>query len=150
MNQSALQSYQVQQVMTASPAKLVAMLCDKAVACLGEAGAAIARGDVEARHNANRKAIDIIAHLWGTLDLDQGGEVAANLNSLYDFMMRRLGDVDMKNDRAAATEVIGLLDPLRKAWHQLAATQVSGQTAPAESLAISRDPASPGTVTISA
>ena len=41
MNQSALQSYQVQQIMTASPAKLVALLYDKAISSLGEAIAAV-------------------------------------------------------------------------------------------------------------
>lgn len=120
MSQAALQSYQTQQIMTASPAKLVAMLIDKAIASLNEASAAIERGDTTCRHNANRKAIDIVAHLWGTLDLDRGGEIAANLDRLYAFMMRRLGDVDIRNDAQAARDVIKLLDPLRKSWHELA------------------------------
>lgn len=121
MNQSALQSYQVQQIMTASPAKLVALLYDKAISSLSEAAAAIERGDIAARHNANRRAIDIVAQLWSTLDLERGGEIAANLDRLYDFAMRRLADVDMKNDAQAAHDVIGLLDPLRRSWHELAA-----------------------------
>ena len=121
MTQTAVQSYQTQQIMTASPAKLVALLYDKAVASLNEAAGAIARGDIEARHNANRKAIDIVAHLWGTLDLERGGEIAANLDALYSFMMRRLGEVDSKNDAQAAEDVIRLIEPLRKSWHALAA-----------------------------
>lgn len=154
MTQAVLQKYQTQQIMSASPAKLVAMLIDKAIACLTEAGAAIERGDIAGRHNANRKAIDIVAHLWGTLDLDRGGEIAANLDRLYAFMMRRLGDVDMKNDAQAARDVIGLLDPLRKSWHELA-SQPAGQAAPAPSAAAGTDvPAAPEgpvpTLTISA
>jgi len=114
--------------MTASPAMLVAMLLDKAIAALNEASAAIDRGDIAGRHNANRKAIDIVAHLWGTLDLDRGGEIAANLDRLYAFMMRRLGDIDIKNEAQAAHDVIKLLDPLRKSWHELA-SRPAGQTA---------------------
>ena len=41
MTQAVLQKYQTQQIMSASPAKLVAMLIDKAVACLSEASAAM-------------------------------------------------------------------------------------------------------------
>ena len=110
----------------------------------------LGRGDIGGRHKANCKAIDIVSHLWSTLDLEQGGEIAANLHKLYDFILRRLADVDMKNDAAAAREVVGLLEPLRRAWHQLAEAQPSGQAVPPESLAISADNGAQGTVTISA
>ena len=106
--------------MTASPARLVVLLHDKAISSLGEAAAAIERGDIHARHTANRKAIDIVAHLWSTLDLERGGEIAANLNQIYGYMMGRLGEVDMKNDAQAAREVMGLLGPLRRSWRELA------------------------------
>lgn len=160
MNSAALQSYQTQQIMTASPAKLVALLYDKAITSLNEVVKAIERGDIAGRHNANRKAIDIVAHLWSTLDLDRGGEIAANLNQLYGFILRRLGDVDIRNDARAAHEVIGLLDPLRQSWRQLAA-QSSGQptagqpaaparsTAPAETATAGPEGSAP-TLTLSA
>lgn len=125
MNQSALQTYLTQQVMSASPAKLVAMLHDKAISSLQEAVAAIEAGDIQARHNANRRAIDIVAHLWGTLDLEQGGQIADNLHRIYDYMMRRLSAVDFKNEAQAAREVIALLDPLRKSWHELAKAETA-------------------------
>jgi flagellar protein FliS len=128
VSQSALHHYLTQQIMSASPAKLVAMLHDKAITSLQEAVAAIELGDVQARHDANRKAIDVIAHLWGTLDLEQGGEIAANLGRIYDYMMRRLADVDFKQDREAAREVIALLDPLRKSWYELAETEPATET----------------------
>ena len=122
----------MQQIMTASPARLVVLLHDKTISLLAEAAAAIERGDVGARHTANRKAIDIVAHLWSTLDLERGGEIAANLNQIYGYMMRRLGEVDMKNDARAAREVMGLLDPLRRSWRELAEGEGTGAaTAPA-------------------
>jgi flagellar protein FliS len=137
VNRSALQNYLTQQVMSASPAKLVAMLHDKAISSLQEAVAAIEKGDIQARHNANCKAIDVVAHLWGTLDLEQGGQIAENLYQIYDYMIRRLADVDFKNDPEAAREVIALLDPLRKSWYELTKTEAApeapgaGETPPA-------------------
>ena len=52
--------------------------------------------------------------------MERGGDVAANLNQLYGFMLKRLLTVDMENNAEAAREVIRLLDPLRKSWHQMA------------------------------
>ncbi len=131
MSQSAFRKYLTQQIMSASAARLVAMLHDKAITSLQEAVAAIEEGDVQARHNANRKAIDVIAHLWSTLDLEQGGEIAANLGRIYDYMIRRLADVDFKQDPEAAREVIALLDPLRKSWYELTEIDVAMETSAA-------------------
>ena len=119
MNASA-RTYQTQQVMTASPAKLVAMLYEKAIVSLREAIHAIEKGDIQARFNANKRAGDIITHLWTTLDTERGGEIAANLSRLYSFMLSRLTFVDVRNDPEPAREVIGLLEPLRDSWNQLA------------------------------
>jgi flagellar protein FliS len=106
--------------MTASPAKLVAMLYDKAIVSLREAIRAIEAGDVQTRFNANKRAGDIIAHLATTLDIERGGEIAANLARLYNFMLSRLVFVDVRNDPEPAREVIALLEPLRESWNQLA------------------------------
>ncbi|HWA44897.1 MAG TPA: flagellar export chaperone FliS, partial [Hypericibacter adhaerens] len=77
------------------------------------------RGDIQARWNANQRASNIIETLWRTLDLEKGGEIAANLDKLYGFMLDRLTQVDLKNDPAPAREVATLLEPLRRSWHEL-------------------------------
>ncbi len=120
MSRTVLQSYGTQQVMTSSPSKLIALLYDKAIVSLKEAVQAIEDGQIERRWKANTKAIEIITHLANTLDHEGGGEIASNLDRLYEFMLQRLLNVDLKNDAQAATEVIKLLQPLRDSWHQLA------------------------------
>jgi flagellar protein FliS len=52
--------------------------------------------------------------------MDQGGEIAANLERLYTHCMIRLIDVDRHNSADAANEVIRLLTPLRDSWAALA------------------------------
>ena len=108
MDKHVSQTYLTQQIMTASPAKLVAMLYDRAISLLGEAIAAIEAGDVERRWKATGKATEVISHLWETLDMEQGGEVAANLSQLYGYIFRVLPKIDLDNDPKAAREVIGL------------------------------------------
>ena len=114
-------TYQTQQIMTASPVMLVAMLYDKAIQSLKKAVIAIDAGDVQARWNASNRAFEIIQHLQRTLDRERGGDVVANLDALYGHMLRFLPEVNMKNDQKAAKDVIGLLEPLRDSWRQAAA-----------------------------
>lgn len=118
--QNNVRKYLVQQVMTASPAKLVFMLYDKAIASLREAMMAIEAGDIEARWRANNRATEIISHLWTTLDMENGCEIAENLDRLFPFIMRQLTQIDLQNDPAPAKEVIAILEPLRDSWRDLA------------------------------
>lgn len=115
-----LETYGTQQVMTADPVTLVSMLYDKAVLSLKAAVQAIHRNEIEARWQNNNKAVEIINHLFMTLDLEKGGEIASNLEALYAYMLQRLLDVDLKNDARAAQEVIDLLEPVRASWRELA------------------------------
>jgi len=125
-----ISKYLNQQVMTASPARLVSMLYDKAISSLKEAIAAIEAGEIEARWKANAKALEIISHMWSTLDIEKGGEIAQNLSDLFSFMLQRLPEVDFKNDPEPAREVIVLLEPLRDAWRELARKEQGGGTPP--------------------
>lgn len=120
MTRRALKTYGTQQVMTASPVELVALLYDKAIVSLREAIQAIEAEDVNGRWKANNKATEIVTHLANTLDHQSGGEVAQNLERLYRYMLDRLFEVDMKNSAQAAADVIGLMEPLRDSWRQLA------------------------------
>lgn len=120
MKRSAAEVYKTQAIMTAPPAKLVAMCYDRAIGALRDAIRAIEAGDIQSRCDNATRAANIIAHLWGTLDMKQGGEIAENLSNIYGFAMRRLPDVNMRNDASAAEDVISLLLPLSQSWNELA------------------------------
>ena len=122
-----LQTYQTEQIMTSDPAMLVAMLYDKTVFCLKAAVQAIHSHDIETRWRNNHRAQEIITHLFRTLDLEKGGEVASNLDALYGYMLLRLPEVDANNDARVAEEVIELLEPLRASWNELARSSTNFQ-----------------------
>ena len=121
-------TYRDQNILTASPARLVAMLYEAAITALRRAIKAIEAGDVKARWRANKRAVEIIEHLLVTLDTDKGGSIAGDLERLYPFMIRHLINVDLRNDPAPAHEVIGLLEPLLESWRRLDRQAPAGAT----------------------
>ena len=130
------QTCQTEQIMTGDPATLVAMLYDKAVFCLKAAVQAIHSDEIETRWKNNHRAQEIINHLFRTLDLEKGGEIASNLEALYGYMLVRLPEVDVNNDARVAEEVIELLEPLRASWNELAESSADFQMDPREVAAI--------------
>jgi len=137
---NAATSYLSQQVLSASPARLVFMLYERAISSLHEAVAAIDAGQIEARWRANKRATEIVTPMWTTLDCERGGEIAANLHRLFAYMLRRMPDIDIKNDRNTATEVIQLLQPLRDAWRDLSNAPVTPMEPPARTKALAPKP----------
>ena len=64
--------------------------------------------------------MEIIGQMAMALDMEQGGEIASTLDQLYRFMLFRLPQVDLTNDPKPALDVINLIEPLRRSWHELA------------------------------
>jgi len=107
-------------VTSASPHKLIVMLYDGALVALLGAKTNIAAGNIAAKGSAISKAISIIDNgLRASLDKNAGGEIAANLDALYDYMSRRLLHANLKNDVTIIDEVHGLLNDLRGAWVEI-------------------------------
>ena len=101
-------------VMDATPHKLTAMLLGGAVDRVNAARGAIEKGDVARRGEMLGKTISILAQLQADLDMDQGGEIAQNLEALYDYMIRGLVDANRENGepmqvRDVAEVVVGAL-----------------------------------------
>lgn len=138
----AYKLYAQQQVMTASPAKLVFMAYEHIITSLNEAIKAIEEKDIERRWKANNKACDIIGYLWSTLDMEGGGEIAVNLDRLFAYVMSKLPQVDFKNDPQPAIDAIKLMEPLRNAWKELSEKMSESQLAEAVATARGNQPAS--------
>jgi len=100
----------------ATPHQLIMMLYDGALESLMTATGCIERKDFAGKGVALGKAITIIGGLQGFLDLEKGGDVAKNLDRLYDYMGVRLYDATMKNDVTIVNEVVGLLKTVREGW----------------------------------
>ncbi len=121
--------YQTNQVSTATPEQLLIMLYDGAIRFANQAKDAIDQKDPEDRNYYVNKTLAIIYEFSATLNHEVGGQIAADLASLYDFMVRQLNRANIKNDAASLDTVIGLLTDLRETWRQ--AIELNNRTRPA-------------------
>ncbi|MDI3280271.1 MAG: flagellar export chaperone FliS [Bacillota bacterium] len=104
------------QVQTATPEMLITMLYDGALRFLRQARAQIAGGKMSEANASLVRAEEIIAELNGCLDMERGGEIAANLRLLYDYLLRRLVEANVKKDPQIVEEVARFIGELREVW----------------------------------
>lgn len=133
---SPYEVYQRTQVDTASPAKLVVMLYDGAIRFLRQGQSAMQRGDREGQHQCLVRAQRIIAELASSLDMEAGGEIAANLMALYQFMHEQLVLANLQDDVNKVQKVREMLESLREAWAQV---EVAVREAPAQTADAGRE-----------
>jgi flagellar protein FliS len=108
-------------VMAASPHKLIVMLFEGAMVAVSAAAQQMAAGDIAGKGKSVSRAISIIEEgLRASLDRKAGGEIAANLDSLYQYMTVRLVIANRDNQAAILEEVLRLLGELKGAWDQIA------------------------------
>ncbi len=123
VNLNALKQYQNVDlratVETASPHKLISMLLDGALGALAKAKGAIERESIEERTKHLNKASEIVVGLKGSLDLEKGGEVAANLDGLYDYMLRRIMSANRSSDTEQIQEVMNLMLEIKQGWSEM-------------------------------
>lgn len=100
----------------ASPHRLIQMLMEGALDKIHAAKGHMARGEVAAKGKHISWAISIVDGLRSSLDLKAGGELAENLDALYDYMNRRLLDANLHNDQSALDEVSKLLLEIKQGW----------------------------------
>ncbi|WP_192036518.1 flagellar export chaperone FliS [Halomonas sp. YLGW01] len=107
-------------VMAASPHQLIVMLFDGAQASIRKARIHLEDGNIAEKGLAISKAMDIVNNgLLAALDREQGGEVAENLASLYDYVVRLLRAANRDNDPASLDRAAKLLDDIGSAWRQV-------------------------------
>ncbi len=104
-------------VENASPHKLIQMLLDGAVEKVQLARGYAERQEIAKKGETVAWAMAIIDGLRSSLDMSRGGEVAANLDALYDYMLRRLTEANLANDVAMLDEVAKLLSEIRDGWN---------------------------------
>jgi flagellar secretion chaperone FliS len=113
-----LNTYQQNQIKTASPEQILLMLYDGAIRFTRQAITGIENNDAQARRYGISKAMAIVVEFSNSLDREIGGKIAEDLDALYDYMVRQMTEANLKNDAEKLQVVLTLLTDLRQTWSE--------------------------------
>lgn len=104
----------------ASPHQVVQVMLDAVVSRVAEASGHLERGEVAAKGEKIGKALQIIEALMLGLDKERGGDLAQNLERLYDYASRTLLKANLENRSDLLKEVSSLLREIKLGWDGIA------------------------------
>ena len=107
-------------VAAADPHRLILMLLDGALERIAGARGAMENGATEAKNRLLHRAVSIVSELRASLNMDKGGEIAANMADLYDYSGKQLLRANVENRPELLDEIAHLLREIRSAWIQIA------------------------------
>ena len=110
-------AYAKNKILTASPAELTLMLYEGAIKFCNIAIAAIEEKDIEKAHNNITKVENIIAEFLSTLDHKY--PVAQDFENVYNYLMERLLEANLKKDKEILEEVLTHLRTMRDTWKEV-------------------------------
>jgi flagellar protein FliS len=116
MYATATDAYLENRVLSADPMELVRMLYQAAIGAVRTARHSLEAGDIAARSHSINKAYAIVAELQTSLDHERGGDLAARLDGLYDYLRRKLVEANFNQSDAGLAEVLSLLSNLAEGW----------------------------------
>ncbi|MED4780408.1 flagellar export chaperone FliS [Brevibacillus choshinensis] len=116
MLQNAAQTYQSNQVTTATPADLTLMLYNGALKFIKQAKSAIEEKNVAKAHEASLKVQNILYELMSTLNNDYS--ISKEFIKLYEYMLQRTIEANMRKDLDILNEVEDLFVQFRDTWKE--------------------------------
>lgn len=116
-NAEGYNAYLRSKVMTATPAELTLMLYEGAIKFVNKAIMSIEKDDVMGAHNNLMKTQRIIEELRASLDHKY--PVAKEFDTVYEYILRRLVEANIKKDKDILEEVLEHLRTMRDTWKEV-------------------------------
>ncbi|KOP77731.1 flagellar biosynthesis protein FliS [Lysinibacillus sp. FJAT-14745] len=114
---TAYDIYKQNSVTTASPGELTLMLYNGCLKFLTKAKSAINNKKIEQRNYNIQRSQAIISELMSTLNMDI--DISKQMLPLYEYILRRLTEANIKNDATIVEEVEGLVTEFRDTWKEV-------------------------------
>ncbi|MBB1428532.1 flagellar export chaperone FliS [Shewanella sp. SG44-2] len=117
---SSLQSYRKvsldSELSVASPHRIIQMMFAGGLERLAQSRYAIENDDLKNKGIYIGKAVGIVNGLNNSLNMDEGDEIAGNLSQLYDFIIMKITEANLKNDTQAIDDAVAVLRTLKEGW----------------------------------
>lgn len=111
--------YKQNQILNASPKKLVVLLYEGCIKNMKLAEISIEEKKLDTASTALIKAQDIIAELASTLNFEQGGEIAKNLDAIYEYVMTKLIEANRTKEVVTIQQTRTMMEELKEAWAEI-------------------------------
>lgn len=116
---NGINQYLKTEVQTASPEKLLLMLYDGAIRFCNMAAEAHKNDDLNKRRELVSRVLAIASELSNNVDLENGGEVASELDALYAFIIQDLPKINFDNDGRHIDSTLKIFKDLREAYAEV-------------------------------
>ncbi|MBI5892982.1 MAG: flagellar export chaperone FliS [Deltaproteobacteria bacterium] len=117
--------YKKTEVMTADRVKLIVLLYEGVIKFNNFAKNAIKTKNIQDRNKYINKSMAIISELLNALNKEAGGEIAANLEKLYYYMLEQMIQANSKNDIEPLNIVNKLAAEVKLGWEGIANANAS-------------------------
>ena len=104
----------------ATPHRVTQVMLETLSTRIAEARGYAERGEIDQKGSAIGKAIAIVEGLVMSLDMQRGGEIAANLEALYDYIFRGLLSANVSGNEAKLDEMAALVSEIQTGWNGIA------------------------------
>lgn len=111
--------YKRTSIQTADPLHLIILCYDSAICDLKKAKELHGRREMNDAYRSIRHAQDIITELLVGLDYERGGNIARNLNRIYNFVLRQLIGINSREDTSVYDHLIKILSGLKDGWEAI-------------------------------
>jgi flagellar protein FliS len=130
-------AYQEAAVRNAGPVDLIIIVYDVLARDLQKAIVAMDAGDIEARSRHIKHGFLALQQLEGTLDMEQGGDLATNMARFYTMLRGQMMKAQIEQDPAVLRELIQLVFSVREAWVEAKTKQTPAESQPSRPSQIS-------------
>lgn len=108
--------YREAAVRSATPVRLILMLYEAGIEDLRRISAAMQDNDVQRRTDEAHHFLQVLNQLQGSLDMERGGDVAANLERYYGLVRSQLLQAELKNSTEIVQNILSQFLSLHHAW----------------------------------
>lgn len=112
-------AYRNTNILGKSQLELIIQVYDGAIEAFQAAREAYESDDNNAGFDQLQRAKRFVTHLYTTLDMEQGGEIADRLSRLYAFVINQTSVIEATKDLKHIDDNIIILSNLRSAWKEL-------------------------------
>ncbi len=114
-----VKAYQTTDTLGKSQLDLVIKVYDGAIASYKQTRQLFEKEEYSQGREELEKAKKFVTHLYTTLDMEKGGEIAQQLSQLYAFVVNQTNIVDATKDLKGIDDIVNILDNLRQGWVEL-------------------------------